>query len=184
MSAHGSGAGALYYLGVFIFILSLVATGGVFAYKKLVERSIENLKSQVASARASLDTRSIEELLAYDNKLKSVTAIVDNHVAMTQYFEMLEESTVSKVRFKSLKYNNLGGIMTVEMQGVASGYSTIALQEDVLLKNNDARTVIFDTMKLDKKTGSVSFTMKSEFNRNLIKFKVPEVAVLQGPTTE
>ena len=165
---------SFYYLSIFVFILSLVAWGALSVYTKMLQGDIDNLKSQITTTRSSLNDSSTDELMAFDNKLKSVKEIINGHVAISQFFDMLEQNTVSQVAFESLEYKYSGDKVIVALSGFASGYATIALQEETFLKSPSVLMVNFEDLLLDKDTGKVSFRLKGEFNKDLVKFKVPD----------
>lgn len=167
------GSSILSAFAVLAFILVLLSSGGLFVYNRVLRDDISNLASQLASAEASIDRKSINEILSFERRLQAIKSILGGHVAISQYFEMLEETVVSDVQFTNLKYNALDlGKVTVEMSGKARSFASIALQEDVLKKNAHTVSAMFNDLS-DKGDGSVSFSLKAEFKPDLIKFKLP-----------
>lgn len=162
-------------LAVLLFILSMLSTGGLFAYKRMVRNDVDNLKLQLASAEQSIDRKTIDEIKAVDWKLKSITEVLNNHVTISKYFEMLQNSTVRDVRFDNLRYlANPGGDIEVVMGGRTKSFATIALQEDVLLRDPNSISIDFGNLRSDKQDGSVTFSLKGKFKNNIIKFTIPE----------
>lgn len=170
--------GLFSWLALIAFILSLISTGSFFFYKIMLQKEADNLKSQLDSALSSIDKESINEIVLFDKRLESVKEVLSKHVAVTNYFKMLEEATVSQVQFVNLKYGALpGSNVLVEMGGKAKSYAAIALQEDAFLKNQNTVTASFGSMQIGDKDGSVSFAFKGEFKKDLIKFKLSNSAV-------
>lgn len=163
-----------YHLSIFIFILSLVAWGGLYAYTKMLQGNIDNLKSQITTAQSTLNDSETEELVAFDNKLKSVREIINNHVAITQFLEMLEQHTVSQVAFETLSYDYSSDKVNVALSGFAASYAAIALQEETFLNSSSTMMLNFEDLILDTDTGRVKFSLKAEFKKDLVKFVVPD----------
>lgn len=172
------GFGFFGVLVVLVFIVSLVVSGGAFFYKMMLKSDIGNLKSQVSSALAAIDKKSVNEIVLFDKQLDSVREVLSRHVAVSQFFEMLEKDSVSQIQFMNLNFSAYpGSNITVSMDGKARSYSAIALQEDVFIKNTDPVSVNFNNMKADPKSGEVSFSFKGEFKNKLIKFGLPELTI-------
>lgn len=174
--------GLFFGVAVFIFIVSIISSAGLFIYKKIVLSEVGNLGSQLASAEASLDRKSINQILLFESKLKSIKEITNNHVAISEYFKMLERNTVKELQFTSLRYNAPpGSNISINMNGKAKSYATVALEENVFKKDPNTLSINFNNLKLNKKDGTVSFTMSGEFKNDLIKFKPPsEAEAIQG----
>ena len=96
--------------------------------------------------------------------------LLDNHVAVSQYFDLLEDHTVSSVQFLDLKYNAYpGNPISIEMRGKTSSYASVAEQETALLKNPDFSEVSFTGLALSE-SGGVGFTLKAHVKEGAIKF--------------
>jgi hypothetical protein len=158
---------------MFVFSVALLALGGAFAFKKITESSIRDLETELAEAEASVDKPSIDNLIAFDKRIKAMKEIIYSHVAVSGYLAMLEDSTVSNVEFKTLKYStpDSRGNITITMDGRAGSYGAVAEEEYVLAQNPDTVSLNFDNLSLDKSSGGVSFIFKGEFKNNLVKFR-------------
>ena len=167
--------GLLGALAVLIFIVSLLVTGSSFLYRMMLKSEIDNLKSQVSSALSAIDKESANEIILFDKQLNLVEEVLSKHVTVSNFFEMLEKESVSQVQFTDLNYSAFpGGNIFVNMNGKAKSYAAIALQEDTFLKNLNTVSVNFNGMKIDSKSGTISFSFKGEFKSDLVKFSQPE----------
>jgi len=174
-SENHEGGGFFRTFSALIFVVALIITGSLFVYSKMLSKNVENLRSQIVTSRAAIDSKSIAGVLAFEKKLDSIQSILDNHIAFSEYFKMLEENTVSQVAWQDLRYNGLaGGNFVVEMSGRASSFSAIALQEESFLQDQNIKFVSFDNLKLDPKNGAITFSFRAEIGRDLIKFKLPQ----------
>lgn len=146
-------------LAVLLFIVSIVAYGGLFAYKSIINNDIQNLQSQLADAEKSVDKGTINQMSQFSKKLSIAKAIVFKHQIISRFLTSLASSTVSSVQFTDFNYGNLEeGKLDVKLQGKASDYASVALQEDVLSKNQYFKSVAFSNLALSDK-GLVSFNL-------------------------
>jgi len=164
--------GLLGVLATLIFTASVLSIGGTFVYKKIVQSSIDSIKSQLATAEAGVDKASINNLLDFDKRMRSIQKIVNGHVAVSGYLDMLEKNTVSGLHFNTLNYNTAtaGSNVEVLMAGKAPSYAAVALQESTLLQNPNTISVSFGNLSLDKTTGGVLFNLKAVFKDSLVSF--------------
>lgn len=170
--------GLLAILAVALVALSLIGTGGLFFYKKMLEREADNLKYQLASAEAAVDVKGLEEIILFDKRLEMVKGILAGHVAVSNYFQMLENLTVSQIKFSNLKYKAASiDDIAVEMIGKAKSFGVIALQEDVMSKNENTVLSDFSGITVDGKTGEITFNFKGVFKSGLVAFKLPDSAL-------
>lgn len=140
-----------------IFITIIVVTIGMFVYKRILKSEISNLKSELAEKQATIDQKSIKEMLSFNRKLKAVKSLVDKHKIVSSVFSTISSSTVSTVQFTDFGYRyNTDNDIEVSMHGKAVDYASVALQEDVLVKTKSIKSVSFSNLGLSDK-GTVSF---------------------------
>jgi hypothetical protein len=151
--------GVVGILVVSLFIISIVASVGLFIYSNMVKSDIQNLESQVADAEKSVDKTTIDQMSQFSKKLTVAKTIVARHQVISSFLETLASSTVSSVQFTSFNYGSLTpGNLTVGLKGKASGYSSVALQENVFSKIKYFKSVTFSDLTLADK-GQVSFSV-------------------------
>jgi len=142
-----------------LFIASIVISVGIFVYKGMVESDIASLKNQLVDAESSIDKKTINEMSDFSKKLSLTKRIVQNHQIISKFLDSLASSTVSTIQFVSFSFGNDGnGGVTAKLQGRATNYSSIALQENVLSKSEYLRSVTFSNLTLTDK-GGVSFDL-------------------------
>jgi len=151
--------GLLGVLVVLLFIGSIVAYIGLYVYKGMVKSEIENLKVQLVEAEKNVDKKTIDELSQFSKKLNFAKTIVLKHQVVSKFLDTLASSTVSALQFESFSYGNLEqGKLDVNLEGKATGYSSIALQEDIFSKNKFFKSLTFSDLMLANK-GLVSFKL-------------------------
>jgi len=152
-------AGILGVLVVSLFIGAIVISIGMYVYKGIVKSDIKNLESQLAEAEKNIDKNTINEISQFNKKLVVAKAIVVKHQVVSAFLESLASSTVSSVQFTSFSYNNIEqGKLLVALQGKATSYASVALQESVFSQNKYFKSVSFSNLTLADK-GLVSFDL-------------------------
>jgi len=146
-------------LVVALFISSVVIAIALYVYKGIIGSDIQNAESQLASAEKSLDTNTINELSQFSRKLSAAQAIILKHKVASRFLNDLASSTVSSVQFTSFSYGDLAdGKLMVTLQGRATGYASVALQENIFSKDKYFKSLSFSNLALTDK-GQVSFDL-------------------------
>src|SRR3989339_431028 len=152
-------AGILGVLVVSLFIFSIILSAGLYLYKGIIKSDIENLQLQLAEEEKNLDKETISKMSQFSKKLGVVRSIVIKHKVASNFLETLASSTVSSVQFINLSYDeSKDGELLVRLNGTASDYASVALQEDVFSKVKYFKSTTFSNLGLGN-GGSVSFDL-------------------------
>lgn len=163
-------AGIFGILAVSLFISSIVIAGALYFYKGILENDIRNLEQQLADSEKSIDRETINELVAFSQKLKAAKTVVSKHQVLSKTLEAISSSTVSSVQYNSFSYNSLEkGSLSISMKGKAAGYSSIALQENILSENKYFKSISFSSLSLEN-NGMVSFDLKVEVDPKIANY--------------
>lgn len=157
-----SSFGILTLLGILVLITVLLATGGIFFYKGVTERSIESMKNELNLAKNRFEPSRIVELETLDRRLSSAKEILNNHVALSPIFNELGKITMKNIRFTKFSYKfggEEGRNIVVSLAGEGIGYRSVALQSDLFSQNKYFIDPIFSNLTLDAK-GNVVFDLE------------------------
>lgn len=165
----GKNRSILSYVGIIVFVLSVLMAGGVFGYKYYLKYSIENMGTALEEARTNLEPETISELTRLNSRLVSTKKLVLNHRAITPLFEFIEASTPKTVRFNTFSFTATDAGVELSMNGEARGYSALALAADIFNKSEAFKNPVFSDLKLDLK-GDVIFSFKATVDPNLILY--------------
>ena len=118
-----------------IFVLSILGTGGVFAYKQYLINAQETYKIDLATREKQFNTDLIEQLKSQNIKIDEAHRLLNSHLALSQIFDVLSKLTIQDVSFKSLDVSTPAsgndGIK-ISLQGFGTSLSAVAFQSDVL----------------------------------------------------
>jgi hypothetical protein len=167
----------LNFLSVFIFLASLLAAGGLFFYRGILQSSISDMEASLARSKASFEPGLISDLQTLDKRLNSANEVLDNHIAVSPIFLSLNALTLKSVRFTKFDYeiaSDSSSSITVKMSGETApgpqGYTSIALESNKLAENKYFKDITFSNLTLTQ-AGGVSFDLTFTVDRNFLMFE-------------
>lgn len=168
--SKGTAVGFFYLLGLIVFIASLALAGGLTFWKFYLERSIATKDQELAELQASFNVREIEALKRLGRRMEAGGEILESHVALSPFFELLESLTLQDVQFSEFSFGRLmGGAAGVEMTGRGKSFSAVALQSDLFGKSEYIEDPIFSDLALDE-SGNVVFTVAATLSPDLLSY--------------
>jgi len=167
----GKGSMGLFFgLSLLVFILATGSTASVYAYELYMSKKVENMRVSLERAKDAFEPSLIIELKKLDARIRSAGEILDNHIALSELFEMLEMETLETVRFKSFRYSARDDDISINLTGKAKSYSSVVLQSDVFGENKFIKNPIFSGLNLDAE-GNVDFRVSAEIDPKLLSYK-------------
>ena len=164
------GLGFLFFIALFIFVASLVAAGGVFAYEGFLKSSIASKDASLTKAEGAFDLKSVQDLIELDSRINNANRLLASHVAPSGIFNFLGQQTLPNVQFTDFKYAlQTDGTATIVMNGVADTFSNVALQSDQFSASKLLKDVIFSNIKVSN-TGTVTFSVAATVDPTLINY--------------
>jgi len=111
-------------------------------------------------------------------QIDSAKKLLNNHVAFSRVFDIIQKMTVSDVRFLSMNFKNSqenNGKLTINMQGQGKNLAVVAFQSDVLSElakygiSNVVKNPVISSPTLDL-TGAVSFGFSADIDQSAISY--------------
>ena len=168
--ARSGGMGIFFLISLLIFIVSLIAAGGAFAYQQVLNQKLADAKTSLAKDQGAFDPATIAELVRMDSRINQAKQLLQKHVAPSGIFDFLALNTLVNVQFTSLDYKlNDDGSADVELNGSADSFATIALQSDALGKLAALKDVIFSNITVDQ-GGRVNFALNATVDKSIISY--------------
>jgi len=178
-----SGGGLLAFLAKTIFAVSVIAAVGVFGYKFYLRYSIDKMKGELEIARIDVEPDTVAELVRINNRIHSTKDLIAGHFVLSPFFEFLEASTATTVRFTDIDYltSEEGGIQ-VTLAGEANNYGALALQADIFKDSPYLTNQLFSDLKLDDQ-GNVLFTFNARVSSELLSYRRKVEQLTPPPAT-
>ena len=163
----------LVILPLFILFAVILSAIGLYFYKGVLEKSINEMNQSLETARGRVEPTWVGQIQELDKRLRASKDILSKHIAVSPVFEALEDITLKTVRYTRFSYN-LDSVtnprITVDITGVAVGYRSVALQADLFARNPNIIDPVFSNLVLDER-GNVIFDLSFSVNPNFINYK-------------
>jgi hypothetical protein len=148
-----------------IFITSVVLAIGIFGYEKYLQSQLLEKKADLEAKIEEFDRALVAELSRLDSRLTSAQTLLNNHVALSAFFDIVDDLTLETVRFTSFSYSakGSGDVLSIIMGGQAKNFASVALQQAEVLKSENEKyftNPVFSDLNLDK-DGNVTFKFTS-----------------------
>ncbi len=165
------GGDVLFYVAVIIFVVSALAYGGLFVYRKIVNRQLTDLAAEVDKKFNSLAPELLKPIINFHDKIVSASDILHKHSMPSNVFSLLSKNTLSQVAFGSFSYN--AGTRQIALSAQAASYAVLADQIGLFESLPDFENVDFGGLSLDP-IGLVNFKITITFKQSLLlKNNVP-----------
>ncbi|MFZ2038364.1 MAG: hypothetical protein WAV11_00260 [Minisyncoccia bacterium] len=177
-STTGSGINIFLVISVFIFIISIISSAGVYFWHTSLT---EGLAGKVAALRKlQEEPTTLSNIIAFDKQLNLTEKILNKHVAVSPILDYLGQNTAQDVRFKSLTFSYKDPTVTnIKMSGVARDFNTIAGQSDAFKRAGGFSNLIFSDF-VPTLTGAVSFSLSADLDQSLTNYKTIKEAVSEN----
>lgn len=167
---RGSVSSAISLLALIIMLGAIALSVGLFLYGQLLESSINRKTDTLTRAEAAFEPELIRELVRLDARLIAAKRILNQHIAPSLIFSVLQESTLQSVQFKTFNLTRVSSDkISIAMKGVADNFNGVALQADIFGKNRIIKEPIFSGLNLDL-DGKAVFSVTAFIDLSLISF--------------
>lgn len=163
--------GILFAGASIVLIAALLVAGAAFGYGKYLEQDIAKKSAALELARSDLQPGLIAELQRLDARMEQVSGLLNNHLALSPVFTLLEDSTTLSVQYTKFGYliDPDGGVM-LALSGKTSGFERLAVQSDVLQRNPTFTDVTFTNLAVDE-FGAVTFDLALTVDVALVAYQ-------------
>ncbi|HEY4499373.1 MAG TPA: hypothetical protein VJH94_04925 [Candidatus Paceibacterota bacterium] len=162
----------LYVIASIFFIVTLGLLGASVIAERFLNQDITKLNQDLITAKSSFELSTIEDLKKVSARTSIAGALLENHVALSKFIEMLGDITYANVSFSDLSItaSGSGSAVSVTLSGMAASYNTIILQTHLFEGLPFLKNASVSDFGLSE-TGSVSFTFSANVEPNLVAYK-------------
>ncbi|OHA08423.1 MAG: hypothetical protein A3A44_00265 [Candidatus Sungbacteria bacterium RIFCSPLOWO2_01_FULL_60_25] len=164
------GGSWFFAFSVAVFVVSAVAYGGVFAYRKYLESQRATLTAAVKEREQALQSDSLREVIAFSQSLNAAQALLQEHPFASNVFGFLGTNTHPEVQFKGLTF--AGENRRIDMNAVARSYRAVAEQVSALEGNPAVERVDFGGLSRSG-AGLVSFRVSLVLRQSVFQYQSP-----------
>lgn len=163
-----SGSNLFLLISLGIAGISVLAAGGTFAYKLYLENLRTEKAAALEAAEEAINMDTVEDFIRLRNRLISAQTLLNQHVYLSQFFDVLEANTLQTVRFNSLAVSVADDRSAeITMDGVARSFNALAAQSEALATEKRIKRAIFSSITVNT-NGTVAFKLSAEIDPRLI----------------
>ena len=152
------------------FIASMLTAGGLYAYKYVLLKQIDESINSINTESAAFQMDKIKELINSNNRILSSKGLLDKHVTVSKLLYLIQDLTVKKMRILSLSYTNQGGTPAVSLVGDLQTYNALAEQARIFGESDYLKNSQFSNFTLQD-NGYIKVDFSSTVDTNLISYK-------------
>lgn len=158
-------------IAIVIFIGAVSASVLLFLYEQYLTRSIQSNQASLERAREAFEPALIKELGRLDDRINAANIILNQHIAPSALFTLLESITLQNVQFTSFSYTGEGtnGMVAISLSGKAKSFQTVALQSDLLGSNSYLKNTVVSELALDA-SGDVTFQVNANVDPRFLSY--------------
>ena len=159
-------------ISTFLFIISILASAGLFGYKIYLEKQKESLSISLSANRNNFEKEVIDELELFDKRTQYAQQLLKNHIVLSPMFDLLGKITIPSIQYIKFEQRTDETGFVVEMKGLARDYRSIALQASVFneVENNSFKNVLFSNLVKDK-NNNIGFNLKFNVDPSLLSYE-------------
>ncbi len=154
-----------------LVIVTVIALGGTFAYKKILESDIAQLDQDINAAREAFQVKEIQDLIDTNSRITAINGLLEKHIVISKVFSLLDELTLKKVQFIDFKFAIVNNVPSITMKTTSQSYNALAVQRDVFSKSEfliNPKFLNYDTGV----NGYITTTFYADIFPSLVSYKV------------
>lgn len=126
----------LTYVSYVVFFGTLLAVGGVLAYKFTLGTQLARQQQLLAEQRNKFKEGDIETVKTLERRINTSKERMDKHASVLAVLEAFEKNAVESLHFSNIMYKRASDASAkVTVTGTADAFNGILFQRDVLLSN-------------------------------------------------
>ena len=161
----------LLVVSTFVFLVTAGAAGGLYAYRIVLEKRIDEQSAALQRSERAFDPRLITALKNLDLRLSTAKKLVNTHTAISPVFTFLEQTTLRSVQFTKLHFENTPGSPVLALQGSARDFMSLALQSDIYSQHEMIQQAVFSEFEASPEGDSVSFRVEMFLNPGILSYR-------------
>jgi len=171
------GIGILGWLGIMLFVATLIGAGGLYLYVGYFQSQniaiIEGLKKK----QSLIDTEFIANAEKLGARIGYAKELLQNQIYMSPFFEALHAKTLPAIQYDSFELVQKtpaqaatavgSGAFQSVLRGKARSYEVIAQQSDVFATSPVLKTHFFSNFNVDTTSSLIGFELRVDLPEDL-----------------
>jgi hypothetical protein len=167
------GNNVLLIIATIILGITLAAAAAEFFYLQFLTKAEAAKAAQVINAQKSVSATAVSDFIQLRNRLTAAKGILGQHVALTQFFNLLETITAQNVHFDGVDIKVADDrSATITMTGQAKDFNSLAAQSKIFANQQYIKSAIFSGISVNK-DNSVGFTLNASLDPAIVIETIP-----------
>ncbi len=172
-STDSGGMSLFLLLSIILFIVAVSMAVGVWLWQKSLVTQIEKDKAALVAAKDSYEEDTINPLVRLNDRIEVSQTLLNNHLAVSPVFTLLEQNVLKNIRLKSMKFSDAGeNKIQIDLSGTAANYDALSKQSDAFGSDNLRKFISAPVVSDFSPTadGSVSFNFTATVDPRLVSY--------------
>lgn len=168
MRKQKSGLNLLLIGSSIVLGIGTLACAGIFGYELYLKGARDTKQAELVAAQRAVDIDTVEGFIRLRDRLSATESILNQHVELSEFFDVLESRTLQTVRFSNLQISVDGDRSAeVEMEGVARSFNALAAQSASIAAEKRIKRAIFSDITVND-NGTVGFALSATLDPRII----------------
>ena len=176
VSSQGSAVSVVRSTNIFstiatvVFLVTIMTSLGLFAYKKVLISQITEANKQVITAKSAFQPEKTNELIDANSRIMVANNLLQKHVVVSKLLLLLQELTLKKVQFNDFVYANQNNALTLSMRGQVQTYNALAEQDQIFNNSEFIKDPKFSDFNLGD-NGYIAVNFSANIDPDLLSYK-------------
>ena len=148
-------------------ILSLFFYGGLFLYKRNLNKSLEALNQEILILDQKRDLKTEQAMIDLDRRINVLKKIFENHFYWSDLLGKIEDLTIPEVYFNGAKIAISQDGVTFNSTGTTLTYTSLARQILILQEDKLIKDVKVSAISLTDNMG-IKFDVLVDFSKDIL----------------
>jgi len=163
-----SGTNILMIIAGVVTGVSILAAAMVFAFEFYLKSARDAKSAELQQAQQAVNIDTVEDFIRLRNRLSAVETLLNQHVLLSEFFDVLETRTLQSVRFSGVSISVAADRSAeIEMEGVARTFNALAAQSTQFAAEKQIKRAIFSDIAVNP-NGTVAFSLTATLDPRLI----------------
>lgn len=168
MRKQKSGLNILLIGSSILLAVGTASCAGVFGYELFLKNARDAKQVELAEAQRAVDIDTVEGFIRLRDRLSATATILNQHIGLSEFFDVLESRTLQTVRFNNLMVTVEGDRSAeVQLEGVARSFNALAAQSASIAAEKRIKRAIFSNIAVND-NGTVGFSLTASLDPRLI----------------
>lgn len=148
--------------------IGALVCAGIFGYEIYLTSARDAKQAELAAAQKAVDIDTVEGFIRLRDRLSATKSILNQHVELSEFFDVLEARTLRTVRFSNLIISVSGDRSAeIQVEGTARSFNALAAQSAAIAAEKRIKRAIFSGISVND-NGTVAFSLTASLDPRII----------------